>query len=98
MTDIRNNNLFSEDEFGEQITPKENIIDYIELFHNVQINENENKEIMQGYGLDKNGFWHNGYFSNYASCFLSRWQLTASEIKEASEGQLLEHINKYVNY
>ena len=62
MADNQKNDLFHRDEFGEQITPKENIIDYIECTHFVQINDKENREILQSYGLDKNGSWHNGYF------------------------------------
>ena len=92
MADNRKNDLFHKDEFGELITSKENIIDYIECTHFVQINDKENREILQTYGLDKNGSWHNGYFCNYAPGFLSRWQLSDWEIEEASDGQLLEHI------
>ena len=55
MADNQKNDLFHRDEFGEQITPKENIIDYIEFTHFVQINDKENREILQSYGLDKNG-------------------------------------------
>ena len=87
-------NLFSEDEYGEMTTAKENIVDYVELTHYVQINDNENREIMQCYGLDKNGAWPNGYYSPYSNVFLSRWQLDDSGINEASEGQLLEHTLK----
>ena len=88
------NDLFKKDEFGEMIAPLENIVDYVELVHLVEINDEETREILQCYALDKNGFWHNGYKNNYSPGFLSRWELSDWQIKEASEGKLQEYINK----
>ena len=90
------NDLFKKDEYGEMIAPMENIIDYVELTHFIEQTKGEQKEILQCYALDKNGCWHNGYRSNPYNnpFFLSRWELSDWEIKEASEGQLQEYINK----
>ena len=97
------NDLFEYNKGWGDVTKKENIVDYVELSH---IAENGVK-ILSGWGLDKDGYWHNGYWFNSKTAlnsnpdhFLSRWELDSeryndmpSEVEKASDGKLQEYIN-----
>ena len=79
----------------ENVTEKENILDYVELKYMA----GNGTQMLEGYALDNNGTWHNGYWINSVTWtnsnpdyFLSRWALRENEVEKTAEGKLQDYI------